>query len=961
VVEPRGKHLTPHPPPPSAPGAPTAEISGEGADKSLLQGPKLPSPSFFRLVVIARELYLRGFNVVPVDREKRPLLGWSWESRPSWEELEKVMASRPSEVAGLAICAGPRNPKEPVCWLILGDVDDPRVVDESSLLKELLKATVSWRTGPRCPKCGQKHVEVLEPGRVFRCPKCVMTFKAEEALRGLGFMSYVSSDLVDKYLRGTLRGRAVELLVKNYQLVPPSLHPSGVEYEWVKPIDFKDTDLGIRTLTEEELLELLREIGVIKGESEPRARREGAERPKKFRELSDAQLLKVEELLKPAYRPGDRQFMWLYVAGYGAKARISPVSIAKLLKMLYDETGDGDDMRTRASALVYSYKKAGVDLEPYAEDLKQLLGVEPYGLEREIEEAQVKGKSGLQEILEDALGEEKALEVLRELEEIFGTASPYRDSVIELLDFEAQLYAVANLRKLMTVRARRVEDENGSRLVYKERVVIGAPTEVVVYVNPIGGITKYQVKWEAYTRPRSMVVGPALLEEIVDRLKAEGLVLSSRIVNDVVAAIVEGFIRRGKATIRTELESPGFYYLDGKLVVVGYRVEEPSKEGLRKALELLDEVATKWFGKVLDRFATVVKWGVRAPFAYAYKQLGKWIKWLYLFGASNTGKTTMAEIATIHMWGLELGRHEKTGASIDTPYRLGVVLSQSTLPVVVNEPGPALSKDEIIDMMKNAVEKPIVRGRQHRGTYVDIPALAALAFTSNKYFPKDEAFLRRLLVLKFTHGEKIPKEKVEEFDRKVKPRLGELRAIGAFIASYALKNGLGEDPEDFSINALREAYREAGLEPPSWLELEGSLESEEEFYEDIRESIRSFLVERVNEEYSRFVGRVVLDVGDKAVSLERTDLSFEERAKVVLEKQLIPWLILKGEVVYVTKGMVEELRGRIGDTTLKDVAELLGWSYDSKHSFREGRKVRNVSVAYTSLEDFLSFLQTKPE
>jgi hypothetical protein len=887
-------------------------------------------------------------------------LSWSWESRPSWKELEKVVVSRPNEVAGLAVCAGPHNPKEPVCWLILGDVDDPRVVDESPLLKELLKATVSWRTGPRCPKCGQKHVEVLEPGRVFRCPKCIATFKAEEALRGLGFMFYVSSDLVDKYLRGTLRGKAVELLVKNYQLLPPSLHPSGIEYEWVKEIDFKDEWLGIRVLDEEELVSLLDELGLERrtGAGPRRGARERVESP--LRELGDGEILRLKELLKPAYRPHSRQFLWLYTSGYGAKARVSPLSIAKLLKMLYEETGDEDPLPTRGGALVYSYKKAGVDLEPYAEGLRQLFGVEPYGLEREIDEAQVKGKTGLQEVLEATLGEERALEVLRELEEIFGVASPYKDSIIELLDFEAQLYAVANLRKLMTVRARRVEDESGSRFVYKERVAIGAPTEVVVYVNPIGGITKYQVRWEAQTRPRPLIIGPCLLEEVVDRLKAEGLITCSRLASDVIVAVVEGFMRRGRATVKTELETPGFYYLDGKLVAVGYKVEEPSRGELRKALELLNELAT-WYEPVIEKFSTVIKWGARAPFAYAYKQLGKWIKWLYLFGASNTGKTTMAEIATIHVWGLELGKHEKTGASIDTPYRLGAVLSQSTLPVVVNEPGPALSKEEIVEMVKNAVEKPIVRGRQHRGTYVDIPALAALAFTSNKYFPKDEAFLRRHIVLKFTHGEKIPKEKVEEFEAKVKPRLGELRAIGAFIASYALKNGLGESPEDFSINALREAYREAGLEPPGWLELESGLETEEEFYEDVRESIRSFLVGRINEEYRGFVGRVVLEMGDRAVSLDRTDLSLEERAKVVLEKQLIPWLILKDEVVYVTTEMVKELRGRIGDTTLKDVAELLGWSYDRKHSFKERGKVRNVSVAYTSIEDFLSFLQAKPE
>jgi len=83
-----------------------------------------------------------------------------------------------------------------------------------------------------------------------------------------------------------------------------------------------------------------------------------------------------------------------------------------------------------------------------------------------------------------------ALEIIRRVEEILGVSSPYRDSVIEILDYEKQLYAVANLRKLVVVRARR--ETEGLR--YKEKVATGAPTHVEVYVNPLGGVVKYLVK-----------------------------------------------------------------------------------------------------------------------------------------------------------------------------------------------------------------------------------------------------------------------------------------------------------------------------------------------------------------------------------------------------------------------------------------------------------------------------------
>ena len=54
----------------------------EGQDKALKASKveelnKLAS----RLAWLSRDLYLKGFNVVPVDKDKRPLLSWSWESR----------------------------------------------------------------------------------------------------------------------------------------------------------------------------------------------------------------------------------------------------------------------------------------------------------------------------------------------------------------------------------------------------------------------------------------------------------------------------------------------------------------------------------------------------------------------------------------------------------------------------------------------------------------------------------------------------------------------------------------------------------------------------------------------------------------------------------------------------------------------------------------------------------------
>ncbi|MEM1913637.1 MAG: hypothetical protein QW067_10900, partial [Thermofilaceae archaeon] len=327
-------------------------------------------------------------------------------------------------------------------------------------------------------------------------------------------------------------------------------------------------------------------------------------KPTALRKLSDSEILRIADLLREAYKPGYRQILVLYLSGWLAKAGVSPVSAVRIAKTLYD-TGDTDPLKTRLSAVVYSYKKAGIDVDAYSSDIEALTGVKPYGLEREISEEDVKGKTGLQEILESILGEDRALAIIHELSEILQTLSPYRDSIVELVDYEKQLYAVANLRKLVIVRAKKKDNT----LVYKERVSVVAPTRVVVYSNPIGGVTKYEVVFEGQTLQKPLVVGPALVDEIVDRIVIEGLVYHRKLVYDVLSAIIQAFIRKGKAEIKTEIEAPGFYLVDGRLVSVKYSVESVDTEKLKQALTLLNELAETWFKHVQDRFATIVKWG----------------------------------------------------------------------------------------------------------------------------------------------------------------------------------------------------------------------------------------------------------------------------------------------------------------------------------------------------------------
>jgi hypothetical protein len=945
-----------------------------------------------KLIDLALKLYNLGFNVIPVDAEKKPLTSWSTREIIPRDELEKLLR----RAKGIAIAGGPVNPWSPVATLVVVDIDNPDLLVEGSSLRSIVETTVSWYTGPRCPKCNNKHLEVLKPGKRFKCNNCSVEFNVDEAKRGIGALITLDRNVAEKYIHGTIRGGDVELLVNNYALIPPSTHPTGVKYEWIKPFDFEAPNLGVRALVESELLSLLEEFGVVKTveETSPKAPEaleavEAKEKPprRQLRELTDSDIIEVKELLKEAYKPGARQYIWLFLSGWATKARLSPISVAKILKMLYEETGDSDPLKTRASAIVYSYKKAGIDLAPYASQFEELLGVKPYGLEREISEEEVRGKSGLQEILEGSLGEERATEVIRRIEEIFGASSPFRDSIAEIIDYEKQLYAVANLRTLVVVRARR----EGNRLVYKEKVIVGAPTHVVVYYNPASEVTKYQVTWEVDVRPRPLVIGPALLPEIVDRLKAEGLVIASRLANDALSALVHAYQRRGRAEVRTEFDAPGFYILrervDGeqveRLIAVDYEIEEPDLDELREALTLLDELATKWYSKVVDRFATAVKWWVLAPFSYAIKQYGTFMPALYQQGPSNTGKSTINLIGSM-IWGFtcrELEVYEDRevpGESINTPAKLEHWIRMGTFPIPVREPRSVFENPATLEMLKSAIESRMARGKHRGGVYVTTPALANLSFTSNTYIPEDPSLVgKRVFVLRYTYSEvlnpEIPehKELVEKFEATVKPRLGELKAIGKFIASRIAEKPsvlreatwIGHRWLDVAETLLAETYSRAGLNPPEWIKLRYVVETITEIYEDKRELVREFLVKKINEEYNKFVGRIVVEKPEgypDVISRQEADLRM--RVEVVLDKKLIPWLLRRGNKVIILKGILKDLEDVIRDAgSLKSLAELLGWEYDSKFTMREGEKVRGAVAIIVNLEDFINFLSPSIE
>jgi hypothetical protein len=178
-----------------------------------------------------------------------------------------------------------------------------------------------------------------------------------------------------------------------------------------------------------------------------------------------------------------------------------------------------------------------------------------------------------------------------------------------------------------------------------------------------------------------------------------------------------------------------------------------------------------------------------------------------------------------------------------------------------------------------------------------------------------------------------------------------------------------------AVEVLEEAYRYADIKMPQWLypsQDEEYRASEEIVYEDMREIIRNYFIKKINEEYNKFVGRIIVEKPEglsyRYEYKDRKEADLRDRLMIVLQYNLIPWMMFRqdkeGRIdIIITTGIMKELTPLIGDIGgLKSVAELLGWEYD-KFSYRVKEKgeekVKNIIVIKIDLNDFLEFLSPK--
>lgn len=510
-------------------------------------------------------------------------------------------------------------------------------------------------------------------------------------------------------------------------------------------------------------------------------------------------------------------------------------------------------------------------------------------------------------------------------------------------------------------------------------VINAYPAELEINESVLDDMNRtFTIKWISHGVTKPFTTREFSIKELEDYLKDGGFVITPKYLSGCLASAIQAMITKGLATINNDIKTPGFYRdSEDKLniKIIDYEFKRPNRTDLKEAAILLDELV-KYFTGAEDKLATGLKWGWMSPFSYIMKQTGKFLPWLYLYGKAGSGKTTLGQII-LNLWCERTEENDIGGGSFDTVARVGKRLSQSTFPLVVNEPKGAFNRDSVVEVIKSSVERTSARGRYEGKNFKNISALSPVIFTANQYIPRDDALLRRLEVVYFSHNERKTAEEKKDFDKTFmlhnpsKSRIAILRSFSNYFLMKICESPslLSEDWKETSDKIIRDIYQDLGLEVPSWLLSWSKFETIDDLDDEVIEDIRMFFIDTINREtrnitiYDEIYNTRLQEqqtFRDDVKTLE-TCQDLHRRAWNVLNERKVPWAMLvnskylsKDYVVF-TKGIKRDMDKAIGSTSynLKSLSELLNWEYKT---MRLASKESPKKVMRVEFEDFVRFI-----
>jgi hypothetical protein len=729
-----------------------------------------------------------GYNVVPVDAQKRPLAPRYVECyEKHCLELGELFEKRhvKKKQAGIALL-GRINPSYPEKILVIVDVDDPQKFPQE--VRHLLEGTWHWRTGPRCPLDGDKHNIACE-SRV--CRHGDHEFRLDEAVRGEAYAILAPAE-AERLVGGVkkLLGGAVELRIRGYQLIPPSLHPSGVLYEWITPPWGADGKFKPpKELTAEEFKRLVEALGLA--EESPQGAQQAAERPlerpkppRRWRHLSGNKMRSIVELLKPAYKPEHRQNIALYISGWMAKAGIAPETAATVVYWLHDETKDEDPLEQRLSAVVCTYQLAGVpDVD---KRLERAFKIRIGGCSGQ-RDKKIKGRSGLMKELTAVLGEDEAWRIMAKLSEIVEdkirlTLKRYclKEILVEGVDEPLckKAILVEYQGEFALVKLVNISKSRNDRLITDYTKVALLPKYMGIAYDPYYG-EKYYV---AYYKGRLLTFAPISNYDtfLQDLRQRPPFFIASR---SPVLDLLKKYMRPKKLVVSAGLVQSGVFVDPHRVLDTTDYGPEPLK------------AAYRWIRQAYGERNAKLAWiNIMAAFAKIITPVIRHIRGkdtfndqiIYNYGRGGEGKSTLARYVLTPMLGGTKAKDNyfiRLDGSIKTDAQLRNLLDLNRLPLILDEQTRQALERNVPVVLSAAVGEGVTgihAARYGHGIGAKFKNLRGIILFTNVKFQdfldnvakeaSDYAVMRRFLVLVWNFEDVKPEAHSQRPD--IKPVYG---------------------------------------------------------------------------------------------------------------------------------------------------------------------------------------------
>lgn len=500
--------------------------------------------------------------------------------------------------------------------------------------------------------------------------------------------------------------------------------------------------------------------------------------------------------------------------------------------------------------------------------------------------------------------------------------------------------------------------ENKPITIKEEYIFNVCPVRIVEYVDPdfIGNkefeITFKSKDTDPFTFPK---MG---LTDIVDILKNNGYTLMRNKAFDgltgAITALKDANKKSKNQKMYTVIRKPmamGIYWDEKELYLEDYQLTNTTIDNIKKGLETFMEYASYFTEQEKEYLGTVFKWGLFAPFDYAYKQVGQHMEWIYLQGKGGTGKTKGYANMVGHMWfnPPKEGDFEIGSGRVGTKAQLGYALSRSTFPICIDESENIFEKNESMQtLMKSFIDHALIRETQgSKGKLTK--GLSAAICTSNGYLTDASGGqTRRTIRINFTRNEMKSEEHKEKFmDRwhigQKDSDLHNLQYVSHAFVKYMLDNPklIHNRWRETVDNFLKETFKEVNMELPLWLDiwtkdLDNGLESQ---FEDEELGIKEFIERKINFERNPVdnTNDPRIYVNDILKSNKIVGLYLNRSGEVCITQNFLNTMFKKGELDH-----------KLG---LTQFAKNYGWK--QKQAKINGK---NKKVVYLSYDFFIEWV-----